>query len=156
MALGSWAIVVHVATAHFLVRLALLPPERAPVAPGAGPSEPAREPPLWRIPPTVADTCPADCPAPSLAFCGGPLLELVESFGDYARNLVNELRAWVPLAAFGCACVAFGFGAGRATGPAAAAPAPRQQTDVVRGPAAERQHRRDHSLAVGGPRADDR
>ena len=149
---SGWAIVVHFATAQFLVRLALLPPDRAPVAPSAGLSEPARDTPFWH----TVDTCPADCPAPSLAFCAGPLLEAVELFGDYAQHFVNDLRAWLPIVALACACAALGFGVGRVTAPAAAAPAPRQLTDVVRGPAAERHQRREHSLALGGPGAGDR
>ena len=102
--------------------------------------------------PLVVDTCPAECPAPSLAFCAGPALDVAEAFLDSALTLACDLRWWLLGAGLALSLVG-AFWLGRVTAPRAV---PALQPHVVRGPAADRQQRLERALAVGRPGASDR
>ena len=68
--------------------------------------------------PKLPDTCPAECPAPSLAFCAGPLLDLLDAYVDVAVETGRGLRGWLPAVCFGVA----GLVIGRLTAPSGLAP----------------------------------
>ena len=79
-----------------------------------------------------AETCPASCPGPSLAFCAGPLL-------DQAELVIEAVRGYLPAFCFGFVCVVFGFVFGRCSAPEPVSPPPRRpygsrlgETDVAR------------------------
>ena len=82
-----------------------------------------------------AQTCPATCPPPSLAFCAGPLL-------DKAGFVIEAARGYFPAFCFGFVCVVLGFLIGRCSVPEPVYPPPRRphgsrlgETDVARRPA---------------------
>ena len=72
----------------------------------------------WTLVPTQAFTCPAACPAPSLAFCAGPFLDVLGAYADAAVETSRGLREWLPALCFGAA----GIVIGRLTAPARPAP----------------------------------
>ena len=95
-----------------LVHLSLVGRLRPFVAPAGAPLGLS-----WDLP-----VCPADCPAPSLAFCAGPVL-------DYAERLLEQrLVSPVVLVCGAAALLAAGFLLGRWSAPLAS------QTVAVRRP----------------------
>ena len=72
------------------------------------------------------DTCPASCPAPSLAFCAGPLVDLVEPALIRASAALDAARAWLPAACCGLAGLLLGLVIGRCSAPAPVFPPPRR------------------------------
>ena len=78
--------------------------------------------------PKLLDTCPAECPAPSLAFCAAPLLDLLGAYVDAAVETGRGLREWLPAICFGAA----GLVIGRLIAPAGPAPLRRPHGSRVR------------------------
>ena len=116
---GSASFVVHLAVAFFwFLRVA---PPVADV-----PLEQARA--TVTLEPRLLDTCPAECPAPSLAFCAGPLLDSLGAYVDAAVEVSRGLREWLPAVCFGAA----GLVIGRLTAPVAPAPLRRPHGSRVR------------------------
>ena len=64
-------------------------------------------------------TCPASCPAPSLAFCAGPLL-------DQADAVIEAVRAQLPAICFGLLGLLLGLVIGRCSAPGPVHPPPRR------------------------------
>ena len=109
---GSASFVVHFLAAFFWYWRAAPPATNAP-------REPA--PAIVVLEPRLLDTCPAECPAPSLAFCAGPLV-------DAAVEASRGLREWLPAICFGIV----GLVIGRLTATGAPSPLRRPHGSRVR------------------------
>ena len=96
---GSASFVVHFVVAFFWFWRAAPPATDVPL-------EQARA--VVVLEPKLPDTCPAECPAPSLAFCAGPLLDSLGAYVDAAVEVSRGLREWLPAICFGVAGLVIG------------------------------------------------
>ena len=117
--IGATSFVVHLIVAFFW--FLRVPPPVADV-----PLERVRA--TVVLEPKLLDTCPAECPAPSLAFCTAPLLDRLSAYVDAAVEACRGLREWLPAFCFGAA----GLVIGRLTAPAGPAPLRRPHGSRVR------------------------
>ena len=109
VSVGPASFFAHLAAAIFWYSHRAPPPPHAPLE---------RVSVNWTLVPTQAFTCPAACPAPSVAFCAGPLLDVLGGYADAAVELSRGLRAWLPA----LCCGAVGVAIGRLTAPSTPAP----------------------------------
>ena len=112
--------------AALLLSLRAGPLERAtvPPEPPAGPLEWVTA--AFDFQAVDLETCPASCPAPSLAFCAGPLVDLVEPALNRASAALDAASTWLPAVCCGLVGLLLGLVIGRCSAPARDVPPPRR------------------------------